>query len=63
MLDKHITFTYRELVDALDEWVTDISKGNIPDVPEGDTLGTKCLNHILSIVNKNRQKGLTSYRK
>lgn len=61
-LNSTITITYKELIDAFEEWVTNINSVDSIKVPEGETLGIMCTNHIITIINSNRQKFLSTYK-
>lgn len=56
-----VTFTYEELIEAFNLWVKDLDMGIVPDVPEGESIGVKILNHILTLVNTSRMNRLTNY--
>ena len=64
MNNQQIVFTYSELIEAIDTWYDQIITESLPEErPPGETVGEIALNHIISIVNANRQKALTSYAK
>ncbi len=63
MLDKHITFTYGELIEAFNEWNKTLDSGKVPDRPDGNTWGEMFTNYLITSVNKIRADRLTSYRK
>jgi hypothetical protein len=63
MLDKQITFTYGELIDAFNNWNKILDKGEIPERPIGNDYGEMFTNYLINSVNKIRADRLTSYRK
>jgi|688.fasta_scaffold1730366_1 hypothetical protein len=62
MLDKHITFTYGELIEAFNEWNKILEQDKVPERPTGNTWGEMFTNYLITSVNKIRAEKLTSYR-
>ena len=63
MLDKQITFTYGELIEAFNQWNVALDSGNTPERPIGNNPGEMFTNYLINVVNKLRADRLTSYGK
>lgn len=63
MLDKQIIFTYRELIDAFNEWNKVLDAGDVPKTPPGTNAGEMFTNYLIEVVNKIRRDRFTSYNK
>jgi len=63
MLDKHITFTYGELIEAFEKWNSILYQGSIPERPAGNKIGEIFCNYLIESVNSIRADKLTNYRK
>jgi hypothetical protein len=63
MLEKQITFTYGELIEAFDSWNKVLEQGEVPERPTGNTYGEMFCNYLIESVNKIRTERLTTYRK
>ena len=63
MLDKHITFTYGELIDAFNHWNKIIDSGSVPNRPIGNNYGEMFTNYLINTINEFRKERLTTYDK
>ena len=63
MLNKHITFTYGELIDAFNHWDNTLDSGKIPERPIGNNYGEMFTNYLISTINEFRKERLTTYDK
>ncbi len=63
MLEKQITFTYGELIEAFTVWDWSIKNNKIVETPLGTTPGEMFTNYLINTVNSIRADKLTSYRK
>jgi hypothetical protein len=63
MLDTQIIFTYRELIEAFNQWNSVLDNGDVPKTPPGTNAGEMFTNYLIEVVNKIRADRLTSYNK
>jgi hypothetical protein len=63
MLDKQITFTYGELIEAFNNWNKVLDSGKVPERPVGNNYGEMFCNYLIESVNQIRTERLTTYRK